>query len=207
MRQQAKNPGWLTSCLSCGAIGRRMNGHYREPARSVRAINIADVHVLTHDMVHHAQRRRGGQRGAGGAGRRRCRAIRGVPPGPGGRSAGGYEANLDADWPAGSQSPANDGPPRAPIARIGAGGIPRPRAAIQHDGLRARYAVAGAWAHPRPRRAYPSRTGYTRGHGRRSQGRSAGGPRPRAQASAPPTCHLITGRRLGLIGRRPIVGE
>ena len=58
VRQQAKNPGWLTSCLSCGAIGRPMNGQYREPARSVRAINVADVHVLTQDMVHHAQRRR-----------------------------------------------------------------------------------------------------------------------------------------------------
>ena len=58
VRHQPKNPGWLTSCLSCGAIGRRMSGHYREPARSVRAINVADVHVLTQDMVHHAQRRR-----------------------------------------------------------------------------------------------------------------------------------------------------
>ena len=58
VRQQAKNPGWLTSCLSCGAIGRPMHGQYREPARSVRAINVADVHVLTQDMVHHAQRRR-----------------------------------------------------------------------------------------------------------------------------------------------------
>ena len=58
VRQQTKNPGWLTSCLSCGAIGRPMNGRYREPARSVRAINVADVHVLTQDMVHHAQRRR-----------------------------------------------------------------------------------------------------------------------------------------------------
>ena len=58
VRQQPKNPGWLTSCLSCGAIGRPKNGQYREPARSVRAINVADVHVLTQDMVHHAQRRR-----------------------------------------------------------------------------------------------------------------------------------------------------
>ena len=58
VRQQAKNPGRLASCLSCGAIGRPMNGQYREPARSVRAINVADVHVLTQDMVHHAQRRR-----------------------------------------------------------------------------------------------------------------------------------------------------
>ena len=58
VRQQVKNPGWLTSCLSCGATGRPMNGQYREPARSVRAINVADVHVLTQDMVHHALRRR-----------------------------------------------------------------------------------------------------------------------------------------------------
>ena len=35
-----------------------MNGRYREPARPVRAINVSDVHVLTQDMVHHAQRRR-----------------------------------------------------------------------------------------------------------------------------------------------------
>ena len=58
VRQHAKNPGHLTSCLSCGASGRRMSGRYREPARSVRAINVADVHVLTQDMVHHAQRQR-----------------------------------------------------------------------------------------------------------------------------------------------------
>ena len=58
VQQNSKNPGRLTSCLSCGSIGHRMSGHYREPARSVRAINVADVHVLTQDMVHHAQRRR-----------------------------------------------------------------------------------------------------------------------------------------------------
>ena len=58
VQQNSKNPGQLTSCLSCGSIGHRLSGHYREPARSVRAINVADVHVLTQDMVHHAQRRR-----------------------------------------------------------------------------------------------------------------------------------------------------
>ena len=52
------NPGALTSCLSCGAIGHRSGAHYREPARAVRAINVSDVHVLTQDMVHHAERRR-----------------------------------------------------------------------------------------------------------------------------------------------------
>ena len=54
----SRNPGALTSCLSCGSTGRRSNGRYREPARPVRAINVSDVHVLTQDMVHHAERRR-----------------------------------------------------------------------------------------------------------------------------------------------------
>ena len=59
VKQNKNNPGLLTSCLSCGALGgRRAGGHYREPAREVRAINVADVHVLTQDMVHHAQRQR-----------------------------------------------------------------------------------------------------------------------------------------------------
>ena len=58
VRQKKDNPGKLTSCLSCGALGRRVRGRYREPARAVRAITVADVHVLTQDMVQHAQRRR-----------------------------------------------------------------------------------------------------------------------------------------------------
>ena len=60
VRQSATspNPRTLTSCLSCGAIGHRSGAHYREPARAVRAINVSDVHVLTQDMVHHAERRR-----------------------------------------------------------------------------------------------------------------------------------------------------
>lgn len=58
IRQKKDNPGKLTSCLSCGALGRRIRGRYREPARAVRAITVADVHVLTQDMVQHAQRRR-----------------------------------------------------------------------------------------------------------------------------------------------------
>ena len=58
IRQSGKNPGRLTSCLSCGATARRPGGRYREQARPVRAINVADVHVLTQDMVQHAQRRR-----------------------------------------------------------------------------------------------------------------------------------------------------
>ena len=60
VRQSGSNqrPGMLASCLSCGATGHRSGAHYREPARAVRAINVSDVHVLTQDMVHHAERRR-----------------------------------------------------------------------------------------------------------------------------------------------------
>ncbi len=58
VRQKADKPGVLTSCLSCGSTSRVVHGRYREPARPVRAINVADVHVLTQDMVHHAERRR-----------------------------------------------------------------------------------------------------------------------------------------------------
>jgi SOS-response transcriptional repressor LexA len=58
VRQNRHNPGKLTSCLSCGATGRRVNGIYREPARPVRATSVADVHVLAQDMVHHSERPR-----------------------------------------------------------------------------------------------------------------------------------------------------
>lgn len=53
-----KHPGYLTSCLSCAAPGRARGASYREPARPVRAVAVADVHVLAQSMVHHADRRR-----------------------------------------------------------------------------------------------------------------------------------------------------
>jgi ATP-dependent helicase YprA (DUF1998 family)/SOS-response transcriptional repressor LexA len=58
VRHKKENPGRLTSCLSCGANGRRFGSSYREPARPVRATNVADVHVLAQDMVHHSERPR-----------------------------------------------------------------------------------------------------------------------------------------------------
>lgn len=58
IRQKKDNPGYLTSCLSCGSNGRNMGIRYREPARPVRATNVADVHVLAQDMVHHSERPR-----------------------------------------------------------------------------------------------------------------------------------------------------
>jgi len=58
VRQNKDNPGFLSSCLSCGTGGRRFGTRYREPARPVRATNVADVHVLAQDMVQHAERPR-----------------------------------------------------------------------------------------------------------------------------------------------------
>ena len=58
VRQRADSPGYLSSCLSCGSTGRLMFSTYREPARPVRATNVADVHVLAQDMVHHSERPR-----------------------------------------------------------------------------------------------------------------------------------------------------
>lgn len=58
IRETAKQPGNLSSCLSCGARGKRMGRRFREPIREVRAVNVSDVHVLAQDMVHHAERKR-----------------------------------------------------------------------------------------------------------------------------------------------------
>ncbi len=58
IRQNKENPGYLSSCLCCGATAHLTSGRYREPARPVRATNVADVHVLAQDMVQHAERPR-----------------------------------------------------------------------------------------------------------------------------------------------------
>ena len=58
VRQKETEPGALTSCLSCGSNRRVVHGRHREPARPVRAVTVADVHVLTQDMVHRAERPR-----------------------------------------------------------------------------------------------------------------------------------------------------
>lgn len=58
VKHKKDDPGRITSCLSCGATGRRLGGFYREPAKPVRAVNVADVHVLAQDMVHHSERPR-----------------------------------------------------------------------------------------------------------------------------------------------------
>ena len=56
--QREDRPGYLSRCVSCGAPGRPYRGRYREPAREVRAVSVADVHVLAQDMVHNADRKR-----------------------------------------------------------------------------------------------------------------------------------------------------
>ena len=57
-RSSKDHPGYLSSCLSCTSKGRPMGRRYREPMRPVRAVNVADVHVLAQDMVHHSERPR-----------------------------------------------------------------------------------------------------------------------------------------------------
>jgi len=56
--QVPKHPGRLVSCLACRAPGRDLGGRYREPIRPVRAVTVADVHVLAQNLIHHAERRR-----------------------------------------------------------------------------------------------------------------------------------------------------
>jgi hypothetical protein len=58
VRASAKRPDRLTSCLGCRATGRTMVNEYREPARPVRAVAVADVHVIAQSMIQHAERRR-----------------------------------------------------------------------------------------------------------------------------------------------------
>lgn len=58
VRQPGERPGYLSACVCCGAPGRTYGGRTREPARPVRATNVADIHVLAQDMIHHAERRR-----------------------------------------------------------------------------------------------------------------------------------------------------
>ncbi|MDL1949534.1 DEAD/DEAH box helicase, partial [Acidobacteria bacterium ACD] len=58
VRQKEEAPGYLSRCVSCGAVGRRRGGGYREPARSVRAVTVSDVHVLAQDMVRQLSQRR-----------------------------------------------------------------------------------------------------------------------------------------------------
>lgn len=58
VKQPGERPGYLSGCVCCGAPGRTYGGSLREPARPVRATNVADIHVLAQDMIHHAERRR-----------------------------------------------------------------------------------------------------------------------------------------------------
>lgn len=58
VQQREDHPGHLTRCVACGALGRQHVGAYREPARPVRALAVADVHVLAQSMIQHAERRR-----------------------------------------------------------------------------------------------------------------------------------------------------
>jgi len=58
MAQDEARPGAMKRCLSCGAGGRAFGGLFRDPARPVRAVAVADVHVLAQEMLRHAERQR-----------------------------------------------------------------------------------------------------------------------------------------------------
>lgn len=58
VRQNQRNPHYLTSCLACGARGGDRPGTYREPARPVRATTVSDVHVLAQNMLLHGDQER-----------------------------------------------------------------------------------------------------------------------------------------------------
>ena len=58
IRQRDTSVGRLRRCLCCGSTGREYGGRLREPAKPVRATNVADVHVLSQNVVHHAERQR-----------------------------------------------------------------------------------------------------------------------------------------------------
>jgi DEAD/DEAH box helicase/Helicase conserved C-terminal domain/MrfA Zn-binding domain len=58
VREREGEPGVLSRCVSCRTSGRRVGGRFWEPAREVRAVAVADVHVLAQSMLHHAHRQR-----------------------------------------------------------------------------------------------------------------------------------------------------
>ena len=58
VKSNKDNPGFLSSCVSCRARGRRIGRRFREPMRPVRAVNVSNIHVLAQDMVHNAERKR-----------------------------------------------------------------------------------------------------------------------------------------------------
>ena len=59
VRHKEDYPGLLHSCVACQAPGKRpRGGHYREPARPVRAVSVSDVHVLAQSMMHLSERPR-----------------------------------------------------------------------------------------------------------------------------------------------------
>lgn len=58
VEQKENNPGRLTSCLACRAIGRSIPGAHREPAKPVRASPVSDIHVLGQNMINELKERR-----------------------------------------------------------------------------------------------------------------------------------------------------
>lgn len=58
LHDSEKHPGFLTRCISCKAQNHGKGNRVIEPIREVRAVNVADVHVLAQDIIHNADRKR-----------------------------------------------------------------------------------------------------------------------------------------------------
>ncbi len=56
--QKPDKVGQLHRCICCGTRARMRFGRLQEPARAIRAITVADVHVLAQNMLHYADRKR-----------------------------------------------------------------------------------------------------------------------------------------------------
>lgn len=57
-KESKPQEGRFGRCLSCNALGKRLHGRFREPARPIRAVAVSDVHVLAQSMLHNAERKR-----------------------------------------------------------------------------------------------------------------------------------------------------
>lgn len=57
-KPKADFPEKLSTCVACDAEGSDRSTGYREPIKMIKAVPVADVHILAQDMVHHADRKR-----------------------------------------------------------------------------------------------------------------------------------------------------
>lgn len=49
---------YLGKCIACNTSGRELDGRHREPARPVRGVHVADIHILAQSMIQHLDQKR-----------------------------------------------------------------------------------------------------------------------------------------------------